>query len=90
MKIITISNRLVAEEKESHLLYDYITRKWELDTTVLKHYNKAKRQNWTQTAEYVYSDGSVCGGAFEAPGNAITFRNPIVKNDNSESEDDEL
>ena len=41
--------------------------------------NKAKKQGWTQTAEYVYEDGMVCGGAFEAPQRAITIRNAEKK-----------
>ena len=50
-----------------------------MDTTVPKHCNKAIKQGWKQTAEYVYDDGSVCGGAFEASAKAITFRNPNKK-----------
>ena len=50
-----------------------------MDSTVPKHFNKAKKQGWTQTAEFVYDDGQVCGGAFEAPARAITIRSTEKK-----------
>ena len=79
MKIIKTNSRLSAEEKETVLLFDYATKKWHMDTTVMKHYNKAKKQGWTQVAEYIYEDGTVYGGAFEAPDKAITIRDPNKK-----------
>lgn len=74
MKIIKISGRLTGEERETLLRYDNIDRVWYLETTVLKHYNKCIKKGWTQTAEYQYEDGSVIGGWFVAPGNAVTLR----------------
>jgi hypothetical protein len=74
METTKINCRLSTEEKETVLVYDSIDKKWIMDTTVSKHYNKAKRQGWLQTDEYVYEDGTVCGGAFEAPARAITIR----------------
>lgn len=79
MDIIQVTNRLSAEERETVLVYDNIDKKWIMDTTVSKHYNKAKKQGWMQTAELVYDDGVVCGGAFEAPARAITIRNAEKK-----------
>lgn len=79
MKIIKLSGRLTSEEKEVHLSYDYTEKVWQMDTTIMKYYNKAKRQQWTQIAEYVYDDGTVCGGVFEAPDYAITIRSTIKK-----------
>ena len=79
MKIIKINGRLTTEEKETVLSFNYDTKMWYMDTTVLKHYNKAKNQAWTQTTEYVYDDGSVCGGVFEAPERAVTIRNTSKK-----------
>lgn len=75
MEIIKITTRLSAEERETILNYDNIDKVWYMDTTVPKHANKAKKQGWTQTAEYVYEDGTVCGGAFVASERAITIRN---------------
>ena len=74
MEIIKIGGRLTLEEKEAHLHYDAITKTWLMDTMILKFYNKAKKQGWKQVAEYVYDDGSVCGGVFEAPGHSVTIR----------------
>lgn len=75
MQTIVIKERLSLEEKETLLLYDAADKKWIMDTTVLKHYNKAKRQGWEQIKEFVYDDGSVCGGVFEGPDRAVTIRN---------------
>lgn len=79
METIRINSRLTLEERETVLIYDSVDKVWKMDTTVLKHANKAKNQGWTQTAEYVYEDGMVCGGAFCAPQRAITIRNAEKK-----------
>ena len=79
MKTIKLTTRLSAEERETILAYDNIDKKWIMDTTVPKHANKAKRQGWTQTSEFIYEDGVVCGGVFEAPARAITIRNAEKK-----------
>lgn len=79
MKTIKINNRLSLEERETVLIYDSVDKMWHMDTTVPKHANKAKKQNWTQTVEYVYEDGTVCGGVFEAPARAITIRSTEKK-----------
>ena len=75
MQTVIIKERLSLEEKETLLLYDMVDKKWTMDTTVLKYYNKAKRQGWKQIKEFVYEDGVVCGGVFEAPDRAVTIRN---------------
>lgn len=79
METIRINSRLTLEERETVLIYDSVDKMWRMDTTVPKHANKAKNQGWTQTAEYVYEDGMVCGGAFCAPQRAITIRNAEKK-----------
>lgn len=79
MEKIKVTTRLTTEERETVLVYDNVDKKWLMDTTVPKHLNKAKKQGWVQTAEYVYEDGTVCGGAFEAPARAITIRNAEKK-----------
>ena len=79
METIKVTTRLSAEERETVLVYDSIDKKWIMDTTVPKHMNKAKRQGWLQTAEFIYEDGMPCGGAFEAPARAITIRNAEKK-----------
>ena len=79
MKIIKMATRLSTEERETVLVYDNVDKVWHMDTTVSNHLNKAKKQGWTQIAEYIYEDGSVCGGAFTAPKKAITIRDPNKK-----------
>lgn len=79
MQVIKICSKLTQEEKEVNLLYDSVLKKWIMDTTVMKFYNKAKKQGWTQTAEYIYEDGCVCGGVFEAPDYSVTVRSVIKK-----------
>ena len=99
MEIIKVNTRLSTEERETVLVYSYSDKKWHMDTTVPKHANKAKKQGWTQIIEYVYDDGSICGGAFEAPERAITIRNAEKKqmsekqmgnlHDNEDEDDEE-
>lgn len=99
METIKFTSRLSAEERETVLVYDNVDKVWRMDSTVSKHFNKAKKQQWTQTAEFVYEDGSVCGGAFEAPARAITIRSTEKKqmsekqlnnlHDNEDEDDEE-
>jgi hypothetical protein len=79
METIKLTTRLSTEERETVLVYDNIDKVWIMDSTVPKHFNKAKKQQWTQTAELVYEDGTVCGGVFEAPARAITIRSTEKK-----------
>ena len=79
MEIIKLTTRLSAEERETILNYDNVDKVWRMDSTIPKHYNKAKKQGWTQTAEFIYEDGTICGGAFEAPARAVTIRNSEKK-----------
>lgn len=86
METIKITGKLTNEEKETVIVYDNTDKKWYADTTLTKHVNKFKKQGWTQTAEYIYEDGSVCGGAFEGSEKAITIRNPNIKRVMSEKQ----
>lgn len=79
MQRIKIKERLTLEEKEVLLHFDPVDKKWIMDTTIMKYYNKALRQNWEQLKEYVYEDGSVCGGVFVAPDYAVTIRSTSKK-----------
>lgn len=79
METIKVTTRLSTEERETVLVYDNVDKVWYMDSTVSTHFNKAKRQGWKQTAEFVYEDGTVCGGAFEAPARAITIRSTEKK-----------
>lgn len=79
METIRVNTRLSTEERETVLVYDNMDKVWLMDSTVPKHCNKAKKQGWEQTTEYIYDDGTVCGGAFTAPARAITIRNAEKK-----------
>jgi hypothetical protein len=86
MEIIKLMTKLSNEERETVIVYDNIDKKWCADTTLTKHANKFKKQGWTQTTEYVYEDGTVCGGVFEASDKAITIRDPNKKRVMSEKQ----
>ena len=60
MNIQKITSRLIKSEREVFLHYDDVDGVWTMDTTILKYYNKAKKQDWKQVSEYVYEDGTVC------------------------------
>lgn len=79
METIKIGNKLTMEERETILVYDSVNKVWRMDTTVSKHANRAKKQEWKQITEYVYDDGVVLGGVFEAPDRSVTFRNVAKK-----------
>lgn len=79
METIKVTSRLSAEERETVLVYDNIDKIWHMESTVPKHFNKALKQKWNQTAEFLYEDGTVCGGVFEAPARAITIRSTEKK-----------
>ena len=79
METIKVNSRLVAEEKETVLCYDYVNKVWSMDSTVPKHFNKALKQKWTPVKQYVYDDGTVCGMVLTAPARAITIRSTDKK-----------
>lgn len=79
MNIVKLTSRLSNEERETVLVYDNIDKKWHMDTLVVKHYTKAKKQGWVQLTEYQYEDGTIVGGRFEAPARAITIRSTEKK-----------
>ena len=79
MKIIKMTGRLTAEEKETMLNYSYIDKKWYMTSFVQKQFNRALKQGWTVLVKYEYEDGSAAGYEFEAPARAITIRNAEKK-----------
>lgn len=74
MNVVKVNGKISNDEKEVVLLFDYMLKQWIMDTTVMKFYNKAKKQGWTQLTEYINSDNIVCGGVFIAPAHAVTIR----------------
>ena len=79
METIKINGRLIAEERETLLNYDSITKEWIMDSTVPKHFRKAVKQGWTHIRQYIYNDGTVCGMVLRAPERAVTIRNTKKK-----------
>lgn len=75
METIKVDIKLSNEEKETILTYDNIKKQWIMDSTVLKHYNKALKQGWKPIKKYVYDDGTVCGFVLVASERSITIRN---------------
>ena len=72
-------HRLTSQEKETIMRYDYVDKKWIMDSTISTHYNKAIRQGWIPLTEYVYEDGTIYGYKLEAPGRAVTIRSTEKK-----------
>ena len=89
MEVIKINGRISNDEKEVNLLFDYGLKQWIMDTTVMKYYTKAKKQGWTQLKEYVYSDGPVVGGVFEAPAYSVSIRSTKKMERSSKQETDD-
>ena len=89
MEVIKINGRISNDEKEVNLLFDYGLKQWIMDTTVMKYYTKAKKQGWTQLKEYVYSDGTVVGGVFEAPAYSVSIRSTKKMERSSKQETDD-
>lgn len=89
--------KLTNEERETLLSYDYANKKWIMDSTIMKHVNKATKKGWIPLKQYVYEDGTVFGMTLEAPERAVTIRSVEKKqlsekqaaNLNREGEDDE-
>lgn len=79
IETIQVNSRLSNEERETIIGYDNIDKVWTMDSTIVKHFNKALKQGWTPKVRYVYDDGTVCGMVLVAPEHAITIRNPNKK-----------
>lgn len=75
MEQVIITSKLSNAERETHYLIDYETDNTVFaDTTIIKDYTKMKRQGWTLLKEYVYQDGTLVGGCFQAPRNCLSIR----------------
>ena len=74
MKTTKISVRLTGDERETVLYYSPSDKQWIMDSTVPKHFNKAKKQGWTPIEKFVYEDGSVYGMILSAPERCITIK----------------
>ena len=65
--------KYLAEERETILNYDPMTRTWSAWTNVPEHIRKLQAKGWNMKLCH-HSDGAIIDAEFEAPKNAITFR----------------
>lgn len=75
METVKLNERLINEERETHLNYDLVDKRWIMDSFIPKHFRKALKQGWTPIKQYVYDDDMVCGMVLIAPERAVTIRN---------------
>ena len=73
------ANRLTNEERETHIYYDAISKRWTMDSSIPKHFRKALKQGWTPIRQYVYEDGTICEMILTAPERAVTIRSTEKK-----------
>ena len=76
METYTLKDRILPEERETHLWFDPTTNLWHMDSNISRHFNKAVRTGWTAVRQYVYEDGYVAAMSFEAPERGITIKSP--------------
>lgn len=65
--------KYLMEERETILNYDPTTRTWSAWTSVPENIRKLQAKGWKMTRR-TDSDGTIIDAQFEAPKNAITFR----------------
>lgn len=65
--------KYLTDERETILNYNPITRKWSAWTNVPEHIRKLQANGWSMKLCH-HSDGAIIDAEFEAPKNAITFR----------------
>ena len=75
MEKVVIASQIASYEQETLVCFKQVDKKWCVDTTIPKHYNRFLRQGWKLVRKYVYDSGEIVGGFFEAPERAITVRN---------------
>lgn len=61
------------EERETHLLFDAVTKRWKIDTRIPAHIRKFQRLNYKMSKEEREGE-AIISAMFEAPENAISFR----------------
>lgn len=79
MKIIVRNVKLTPEERETHISFDYISKKWYMESSIQRHISKALKTGWTPIEKHVYEDGTVCLMKFEASERGITIKSPTKR-----------
>ena len=76
METITLKDKFLPEERETHIWFDPATQLWMLDSNISRHFNKALRAGWDVTRKYVYEDGIVAAMTLCAAERGITIKSP--------------
>lgn len=75
METSILRSRLSTDERETIITISYAEDEVvQMYTTIPKDYNKALKQGWTLVTQYVYEDGAVAGGVFQAPRRCLSIR----------------
>lgn len=70
-----ITSRLTNEERETHYFIESIKDDVVVaDTLIMKDYTRMQKQGWTLVKQYVYQDGTVVGGCFQASRRCLSIR----------------
>ena len=102
METIILKERILPEERETHLWFDPSTNLWHMESNISRHFNKAMRSGWTPVCQHVYEDGYVAAMTLEASERGITIKSPkkrelsdehkaklLAKNGNLEDDSDD-
>ncbi len=76
MKTFIRTTRIIPEERETHLNFDYIDKVWYMESSIPRHINKALKSGWTPIEQHTYEDGTICSMKFIAAERGITIKTP--------------
>ena len=76
MQTITLKERILPEERETHIWFDPASQLWYLESNITRHFNKALRVGWTPVRKYVYEDGAVAAMELSASERGLTIKTP--------------
>lgn len=71
-----MKERILPEERETHIWFDPNTNLWHMESNIGRHFNKAIRAGWTPVCKHVYEDGYVAAMTLQASERGITIKSP--------------
>ena len=71
-----LKNRIISEERETHILYDPETDTWTMESNIPRHFNKAMRVGWEPICQYCYEDGSIAAMTLSSSERGLTIKTP--------------
>lgn len=83
METVNKINRILPEERETHLWYNPNTKTWTMESNIPKHFNKAVKQGWTVDHKFINEEGSVIAMQLSAAERAITIKTPVKRKSNN-------